>query len=114
MIDNYRFGNIIINKISYDKDVIIFPDKVQTNWWRKEGHYLQLEDIEKALEEVKPNNIVIGTGKFGLMRIDNGVNVYLEKQNIQLHAESTGKAIKIFNRLILIDDKVLGAFHLTC
>jgi len=114
MIDSYSFGHIIIDKISYENDVIVFPDRVQGDWWRKEGHKLQLVDIQEALEEVQPRALVVGTGKFGIMKVSREVKEYLEAQNIKLYAEATEKATKMYNRLILTDDKVLGAFHLTC
>lgn len=114
MIDSYNFGHIVVDKIPYDRDVIVFPDRVQDNWWRKEGHRLQLEDIRDALEEAQPNALVVGMGKFGLMKVNKAVKRYLEERNIKLFAESTEKATKIYNRLILTEDKVLGAFHLTC
>jgi len=114
MINSYRFGKIIINQTAYDKDVIVFPDSVQENWQRKEGHFLILEDIKEALQKLKPKILVVGTGQLGVIKIDPKLFEFLEKENITLHAEKTGKAVKIYNRLILISDKILGAFHLTC
>ena len=114
MIESYQFGQMIIDKVVYKNDVIVFPDRVQANWWRKEGHTLQCDDIREALEEAKPRILVVGTGKFGIMRVSKEVEEYLQARNITLYAENTEKAIKIYNRSILTDDKVLGAFHLTC
>lgn len=114
MINGYHFGKIVIDKQAYTGDVIIFPDFVQGNWWRKEGHLLQWEDIAKAVASCAPEIVVVGKGKFGLMRIDSQVKIELEKMKIQLYEESTDKAVKIYNRLLLTGKKVLGAFHLTC
>ena len=114
MIDSYSFGHIVIDKVPFKNDVIVFPDRVQAEWWRKEGHNLQLVDIQQALEEAQPNTVVVGTGKFGIMNVSLEVEEYLKEQNIRLYAESTEKATKMYNRLILTDDKILGAFHLTC
>ena len=44
-IDSYHFGQIIINGKKYTSDVIIFPDRVQGDWWRNESHELSLKDI---------------------------------------------------------------------
>lgn len=60
-IDRYRFGHINIAGHSYDADVIIFPDHVQKNWWRREGHRLATDDIETVLAQ-KPKLLVVGTG----------------------------------------------------
>jgi len=114
MIDSYGFGHMVIDKISYDKDLIVFGNQVKSNWWRKEGHKLQLEDIKNMLEETKPKVVVIGKGKFGMMRVSQEVKDYLNAHGIKFYAEPTEKATKIFNRLILTEGKVLGAFHLTC
>ena len=114
MIDSYHFGRISINQRTYTKDVIIFPDRVQSDWWRKEGHLLQLEDIESAVEEAIPEDVVVGTGKFGVMKISSEVKDFLQIRNIALHAEKSDKAAKIFNQLKSSGKRVLGAFHLTC
>ena len=114
MIDNYHFGHIVIDKVAYHKDVIIFPDHVQSNWWREQGHNMKLKDIQHIFDVSELRNLVVGTGQFSVMKIDPDVNQYLKENNINLHAEPTPKAVKIFNRLILIDDGVVGAFHLTC
>ena len=114
MIDAYSFGHMVIDKVPYEKDVIVFPDRVQGNWWRKEGHHLQMEDIREALEAAQPRSLVVGTGKFGIMKVHKEVKQYCEEKNIMLYAEPTEKAVKMYNRLILTDDRVLGAFHLTC
>ena len=114
MIHSYKFGHITICQKSYVNDVIVFQNHVQSNWWRKEGHKLQLEDIQSVLNKNKPTDLVVGTGKFGIMKISRDVKHYLDLHNIRLYAEKTDKAVKIYNRLILTGDKVLGAFHLTC
>lgn len=114
MIDSYGFGRIVVDKVLYDKNVIVFPDRVQPNWWRKEGHLLQREDLREAVEDFKPETVVIGRGKFGMMKVDNSYRNELEKSGIRIHAENTDKSVKMFNRLLLAGSKVMGAFHLTC
>ena len=114
MIDGYRFGRIIIDKIPYNQDVIILPDHVESNWWRKEGHQLQLADIQKELEEFHPNILVVGTGKYGIMKVSQEVKDTLREYDIQFFAEPTDKAVKIYNRIILNEANLIGAFHLTC
>lgn len=114
MIDAYSFGNIVIDKVAYDKDVIVFPDRVQGDWWREEGHRLQLVDIREALESFRPLSLIIGTGKFGIMKVTREVKQYCEENDINLYAEPTDKATKMYNRMILTGDRILGAFHLTC
>ena len=114
MIDSYSFGRIRIDRTIYTKDVIILPDRIQDNWWRKEGHLLQLVDIRTAVDEADPEIVVVGKGKFGLMKISSEVKEYLKDKNIGLHAEKSNKAVEIYNQLTESGKRVLGAFHLTC
>ena len=114
MINGYKFGEIIIDHVPYRNDVIVYLDHVQDNWWRKEGHKLQVIDIQGSIEQANPKTVVIGTGKFGVMRISKEVKEYLNRQEIKLYAEPTEKAVKIYNRLIQIETRILGGFHLTC
>ena len=43
-IDSCRFGGITIDGEVYTRDVIIRPEGVTANWWRKDGHGLCPED----------------------------------------------------------------------
>ncbi|MEQ8191120.1 MAG: hypothetical protein ABRQ39_24360 [Candidatus Eremiobacterota bacterium] len=45
MIDSYDFGTIKISGKTYKSDVIIYPDRVDGKWWRKEGHSLHPDDL---------------------------------------------------------------------
>jgi len=112
-VRSYGFGEIVIGDRRYTSDVIIRPDGVLDGWWRKEGHKLHFEDLEKALE-VKPEVLVIGTGYAGLMRVPREVREKLEAEGIEVIVESTRKAWRTYNRLVEEGRKVVAAFHLTC
>ncbi len=112
MIDSYSFGRIVIDGKEYDADVIIFPHRVMDNWWRKEGHQLSVEDLERVFEE-KPEVLVVGTGHSGLMRVLPETQERLKSEGIQLIAEKTRKACEIYNQLSK-SKKVVAALHLTC
>jgi hypothetical protein len=111
-IDGYVFGRIIIDGKTYTTDVIIYPDRVDSSWWRKEGHYLSKEDLPD-IAKAKPDILVIGTGNMGVMLVPESTIKYFEKQGIEVHAAKTGKAVEIFNELAS-GKKVIAAFHLTC
>jgi len=49
MIEHYSFGKITIDGQTYTSDLIIYPGKIDTSWWRKEGHNLQVEDLKDVL-----------------------------------------------------------------
>jgi len=112
MIDSYRFGRIVIHGRVYTSDVIIYPDRVEAHWWRKEGHRLSPEDIEEVLVR-KPEVLIVGTGDVGLMRISSAVEDRLKATGIALRAERTGKACALFNELSG-HRSVVAALHLTC
>ena len=111
-IDGYVFGRIIIDGKTYTTDVIIYPERVDPSWWRKEGHYLNKEDLSDIVK-AKPDILVIGTGNMGVMQVPEVTIKYIEKQGIEVHVAKTGQAVEIFNELSS-GKKVIGAFHLTC
>jgi hypothetical protein len=112
IVDSYRFGLIVVNGRKYTSDVIIFPDSVRDNWWRKTGHQLCLGDIAEILTE-NPEVLVVGTGASGLMKVLLEVKQSLEAQGIKLIAESTDEACNTYNH-ICHSQKVVAALHLTC
>ena len=112
MIEHYDFGRIIVDGKEYTSDVIIYPDHVDGNWWRKEGHRLQVVDIEKAIEE-KPEILIVATGASGLMEVPKEVESYLTSQGIKLVVDTTQKACDEYNRLSP-SGKTIAALHLTC
>ena len=101
-----------IRDITYHSDLIIFPNKIKSNWWRKEGHNLQMEDLQEILS-FKPKVLVIGTGKFGLMKVDNNLINTINKQGVELIIEKTSKAVEKYNA-ICEEASTVAAFHLTC
>jgi len=111
-IDSYKFGEMIVEGNSFTNDLIVFPDRVYSNWWRKKGHFLQLEDL-KMVFEYEPEILLIGTGAYGVMKVSKEIIQELEKRNIDYKIKKTGKAVKIHNELIE-NKKLVSAFHLTC
>jgi len=114
MIQEYRFGKMVIEGEAYDKDLIIAGGKVIPNWWRNKGHNLQMSDIQNVVEQNKPDILVVGKGQFGMMTISDEVRQFLHKQGIELIDKKTGKAVQIYNKNIHEGRNVVGAFHLTC
>jgi hypothetical protein len=112
MIDAYDFGRIVVDGNAFTTDVIIFPDRVMDEWWRKDGHVLHVEDVELIVKE-KPEVLIVGTGKYGVMRVSPQTREYIESKGIELIIEPTEKACEIYNE-ISQDKKVVAALHLTC
>ncbi|UCE19088.1 MAG: hypothetical protein JSV84_01715 [Gemmatimonadota bacterium] len=112
MIDSYRFGEIVIDGHPYTSDVVIYPDRVDSSWWRKEGHCLSIDDLKNIVEN-EPEILVVGTGDAGVMTIPEETVEYLQQKGINLIAERTGQAWHTYNRLSG-SGKVVAALHLTC
>lgn len=112
IIDIYEFGQIVINGEKYISDVIISPDRVISDWWRKSGHQLALEDIAGVLPE-KPEVLIVGTGASGMMEVLPEVEQALENRGIELIIETTDKACHRYNELCH-SRKSIATLHLTC
>lgn len=112
MIEDYRFGEIKVSGQRYQNDVIIYPDHIDDNWWRKQGHRLELEDI-KDVVKIKPDVIIIGTGNLGMMQVEKKTLEKLSKMNIQMIILPTAEACQEYNR-IYSQKKVVACLHLTC
>ena len=90
MIDSYEFGAAVIDGRRYSSDVIIYPDRVKDDWWRKEGHRLCIDDLGDVVEN-KPDVIVVGMGDPGLMRVLPETQDYIKSPKNQAHrAEHQG------------------------
>ncbi|MEW6214996.1 MAG: MTH938/NDUFAF3 family protein [Nitrospirota bacterium] len=111
-IEHYSFGKITIDGKTYTSDVIIYPGRVDSSWWRKEGHSLHIVDLTDIIN-AKPEILIIGTGYSGVMVVPRETLIYLESKGIEVHVERTGKAVELFNKLQK-DKVVIAALHLTC
>lgn len=115
MISSYDFGSMTINGKKYRNDVIVFADKVIDNWWRREGHKVQVEDLQTVLDrKPKPEVLIVGTGYNGRVEISSEVRSTLKSHGIKLVDKPTKEAYHKFNNLLKANKLVAGAFHLTC
>ena len=111
-IERYSFGSITIDGRTYTSDVIIYPERVDASWWRKEGHNLNIVDLKDVIN-AKPDVLVVGTGSPGLMKVPKETLSHLESKGIEVHVSLTAKAVELLNKL-QSSKKVIAAFHLTC
>jgi hypothetical protein len=113
MIEAYSFGSLTFAGRRYKKDLKILRGRVADNWWRKEGHRVDVGDVEDILEAA-PAILVVGMGANGLMKVSDKLKTTLANKNIQLVAQPSAEAAKTFNKLTEEGKDVAGAFHLTC
>lgn len=107
----YSFGQIKLSGKKYSSDLIIYPDRIDDSWWRKEGHRLYLEDLKEVIE-FKPKLLVIGTGNSGLMKVPGKVVDALNDKEIDVYIDKTPAAVKIYNENN--EQNIVAALHLTC
>ena len=67
-IQDYQFGRMVVDGEPHTRDLVLLPDRVVANWWRKEGHRLDVEDLREVLDAV-PKVLVVGTGAYGRMKV---------------------------------------------
>lgn len=112
MIESYSFGEIKIDGKKFTSDLIIYPQRIDSHWWRKEGHALNIEDITDIIE-ASPDTLILGTGMSGLLKILPETKRFIESKGIKLISKKTEKACRLFNELC-DKEKVVAALHLTC
>jgi hypothetical protein len=110
-IDHYEFGRIVVDGREETKDLIVLPDRVVRNWWRRDGHALVLDDLVEVLDEL-PSHLVVGTGADGRMRPDPGVIQQLQERGVTVEALPTAQAVRRFGELDPAG--AAAALHLTC
>ena len=111
-ISNYSFGSITIGDRKYRSDIILLPDRIIPNWWRKTGHLLVPEDLEEVVAAA-PARLIVGTGAAGVMRVPEATLEFLLQEGIEPIVLRTKEACERFNSLASEGD-VAAALHLTC
>ena len=95
-------------------DVIVLPDRVVTNWWRREGHSLVIEDLEEVAGEL-PDRLIVGCGADGRLRPDPSVVEALARRGVEMEALPTAEAVRRYSELEAQNPAaVAAALHLTC
>ena len=113
MITEFSFGKIVVNGKTYKSDIKIIDGRVISEWWRRSGHRVEVEDITDVLE-AKPEVLVIGKGSPGLLKSTASLRDYLAANHIELIEKKTSKAIEIFNKIYKEGRKVAAGFHISC
>ncbi len=110
-LEDYSFGRIVADGHEQTRDLIVLPDRVVTDWWRREGHSLVIEDLEQVENEL-PETLILGTGAHGRLRPPRAVIEELERRGIRVEALPTDEAVRRYGEL---DERhAAAALHLTC
>jgi hypothetical protein len=111
-IDRYKFGLIVIEGQTFKSDVLIWPGRIKGDWWRREAHLLQLDDVAEALA-LSPQVLVVGQGDPGKMQVDPALAAYLKDLGVELITHPTREACRVINDLSGTR-RLAAALHLTC
>ncbi|MDD2891002.1 MAG: Mth938-like domain-containing protein [bacterium] len=111
-IKHYEFGRVTVDDVIYGRDLIIYPDKVETSWWRDVNHLVQLKDLQNVFN-TPLQILIIGTGPSNEMKIADSVKEACDSKGIKLITENTEKACKIYNELKTQNIKIVIALHLS-
>jgi hypothetical protein len=109
----YKDRCMSVDGKKYCQDLKIFGNEVHGNWWRKQGHRVEVSDLKDILS-ANPDVMVIGMGYAGFMEVPDSLRLALKERNIELISDRTPEAAKAFNSIQSKGKKIAGAFHLTC
>ena len=112
MIDNYKFGEFIIDGKTFKCNIELIGNKVKKHRYLN-NHELNLDDFT-SLINAKPDIIIIGTGAYGVVKPQKEIIEFIKKQKIEVIIQKTGAACKTYNRLLKEGKKVAALLHNTC
>ena len=112
VIDAYQFGRVVVDGVVYTQDIIIFPDRVQENWWREAGHSVSVSDLE-TIFKATPSHLILGLGSASRVHIPDETLEAIQKIGIQVTALPTNEACVLYNEA-KDKERVIAGLHLTC
>jgi hypothetical protein len=110
-LEDYSFGRIVVDGETETSDVIVLPDRVVRNWWRRDGHGLVLEDLDAVLDEL-PARLIVGTGAHGRMKPDTAALAQLRERGVEVEVLPTDRAVERY--AASNPAETAAALHLTC
>jgi hypothetical protein len=110
-LEGYSFGRILVDGEEHTRDLIVLPDRVLSNWWRREGHSLVLEDLDEVRDEL-PERLIVGSGAHGRLRPHPAVVEALRERGIDVETLHTDEAVRRYGESD--ERRTAAALHLTC
>jgi hypothetical protein len=110
-LEDYNFGRIVVDGEEHTRDLIVLPERVVPDWWRREGHSLALEDLDEVKDEL-PERLILGCGAHGRLRPPAAVIEALERRGITVEAVPTDEAVRRYGESD--ERRTAAALHLTC
>jgi hypothetical protein len=110
-LEDYSFGRIVVDGEDHTRDLIVLPNRIVRDWWRREGHSLVMEDLEEVRDEL-PDRLIVGCGAHGQLRPHPAVLEALREQGVEVEALQTGEAVRRYGESD--PRRTAAALHLTC
>jgi len=110
-LEDYSFGRVTVDGSEQTRDLIVLPDRVVTDWWRRDRHSLALEDLDEVLDEL-PERLILGVGAYGRLRPDPAAIPELRRRDIAVECLHTHQAVRRYGELD--ERRTAAALHLTC
>jgi hypothetical protein len=110
-LTDYSFGSLRVDGEEHTKDLIVLPERVVPDWWRREGHSLAIEDLEGVMEEM-PDRLILGCGAHGRLEPPAAVLDELRARGVEVEAMPTADAVRRYGELD--PERTAAALHLTC
>jgi hypothetical protein len=109
-LEDYSFGRPTVDGSEQTRDLIVLPDRVVTDWWRRDGHSLAMEDLDGLLDEL-PEQLILGVGAYGRLHPDPSVIAELERRGTAVERLRTDEAVRRYCELD--PRRTAAALHLT-
>ena len=110
-IEQYSFGRVVVDGEQHSRDVIVLPDRVVGDWWRRDGHSLVIEDFADVLDEL-PERLIVGCGANARLRPHPSVIDALAARGVDVEAMPTDEAVRRYEESN--PARTAAALHLTC
>ena len=113
-VEDYSFGKVTVDGHPHARDVIVLPNRVVADWWRRDGHSLVIEDLADVLDEL-PEHLIVGCGHDGRLRPHPSVVEALAGRGVEMEALPTADAVLRYEQLRAENPAATAAaLHLTC
>jgi hypothetical protein len=109
-IDEVAFAKLVCDGKVYRAPVLVYPDRVDGRWWRKDGTVFSPEDFD-AVIDAAPAAVVLGVGFSAKVQVPESTVERFRDAGIECIVADTPEAVSRFNELSATR-RVVGAFHL--
>jgi hypothetical protein len=110
-LGDYSFGSVRVDGEEHIRDLIVLPERVVPDWWRREGHSLAMEDLDQVIDEL-PERLILGCGAHGRLEPPPAVLQELRARGVEVEAMPTADAVRRYGELD--PECTAAALHLTC